>query len=105
MYDPCPNDFCIVWKVTSLFGYSMLFNITADDADDPSEILQNANVGVLDNPTCQDRLAPSENGWIMDFHICSDNSYAQTCRVSLLKCRHRVQRSVWSLLGIIAKQA
>ena len=60
----------------------MLFDSTADDATTPGEILQNANVGVLDNPTCQDRLAPSEDGWIMDFHICSDNSYAQTCSVS-----------------------
>ena len=48
---------------------------TADDATTPSEILQNANVGVLDNPTCQDRFQRQVRmGGSMDFHICSDNS-------------------------------
>ena len=63
----------------------------ADSSFQPSEILQQANVGVLDNPTCQDRLPPAFNGWMIVIlqgfvtqnatHICNDNTVAQVCSV------------------------
>ena len=59
-----------------------IFSRIVDEGFSPSEILQQANVEALENPTCQDRLPSDFDGWVMDIHICSDNTVAQTCNVS-----------------------
>ena len=67
-------------KIKSLFFLNPL--LAADNAVTPSDILKFANVDVLDNPTCQERL-PSFEDWVKATHICSNNEKAQVCNVCI----------------------